>query len=185
MLSIPVSHNNFMIGVLDLSILFKTVNTFSPVFNDIFSNVIAIFFAGISRDRRVRIAKYFVEHNCPRPENRGGTRNVAEHTVKRDAVVAHITTFTCSASHYIRRGTPGRKYLPCDVSVRKMHGLFTQQNDVQVQVTYSLYYDVFRRQFNIGFGHPVTDVCATCVSYRLRCKDQLVHPTQETCTQVL
>ncbi len=104
----------------------------------------------------------------------GGARNVVEHAEKRAAVVAHITTFTCRASHYIRRGTPGRKYLPCDLNVRKMHALFAEQNDVEVQVTYSLYYDVFRRQFNLGFGHPVTDVCATCASYRLRCKDQLV-----------
>ena len=120
----------------------------------------------------MRMANYFVEHNWPRLENHA--RNVAKHTVKIDAIVAHIMTFTCRASHYIRRATPGRKYLPCDLSVRKMHGLFTQQNDVQVQVTYSLYYDVFRRQFNLGFGHPMTDVCATCASYRLRCKYQLV-----------
>ena len=130
---------------------------------------------GISRDRPVRIAKYFVEHDgSPRPENRGGARQTAMYDGKKAAIVEHISTFSCRASHYIRRGTPGRKYLPSDMSVRQMHAMFGRQNDAQVQVSYSLYYSVFCSKFNLGFGHPVTDVCATCASYKLRYKDQLI-----------
>ena len=132
-----------------------------------------ILFTGISRDRPVRIAKYFIEQGCPRPENRGGARKTSEYDEKKAAIVEHISTFTCRASHYTRRGTPGRKYLPSDMSVKQMHAMFARQNDAQVQVTYSLYYSVFCYKFNLGFGHPVTDVCATCASYKLHCKDQL------------
>ena len=30
-------------------------------------------------------------------------------------------SFMCRASHYARRGSPGRKYLPSDLSVARMH----------------------------------------------------------------
>ena len=50
-----------------------------------------------------------------------------------------------------------------------MHQLFREQN--HNDVSYSLYYSVFRYNFNLGFGHPATDACATCAKYRLRMKD--------------
>ena len=31
--------------------------------------------------------------------------------------------------------------------------------------------------FNLGFGHPATDVCATCAKYKLKMKDP--HMTDE------
>ncbi|MGL4695157.1 hypothetical protein [Enterococcus larvae] len=71
------------------------------------------------------------------PENRGGARNSSEKAAKRQLVKDHIKTFTCRASHYARRGAPGRKYLPADLNVKKMHELFRRQNDEHI--TYSLY----------------------------------------------
>ncbi len=68
----------------------------------------------------------------------------------------HIQTFTCRASHYGRRGAPGRKYLPSDLSVKRMHELFDQQNHDLV---------------NLGFGHPATDACSSCTRFQLRVKD--------------
>ena len=115
---------------------------------------------------------HFVHRDQPR-QTRGGARKTSEYDKKKAAIVEHISTFTCRASHYTRRGTPGRKYLPSDMSVKQMHAMFARQNDAQVQVTYSLYYSIFCYKFNLGFGHPVTDVCATCASYKLHCKDQL------------
>jgi hypothetical protein len=78
-------------------------------------------------------------------------------------------SFTCRASHYGRRGAPGRKYLPSDLSVMKMHKMFRQQN--HVDTSYALYYSVFHTRFNLGFGHPVTDACAECMNYKLSCAD--------------
>ncbi len=92
----------------------------------------------------------------------------------------HIQTFTCRASHYGRRGAPGRKYLPSDLSVKRMHELFDQQN--HDLVSYSLYYTVFRQHFNLGFGHPATDACSSCTRFQLRVKDPSL-TEEEKCSE--
>ena len=102
-------------------------------------------------------------------EKRGGARNVQENAAKRKLVTDHIETFTCRASHYARRGAPGRKYLPSDLSVKKMHELFKAQN--HEQISYSLYYSVFMHDFNLGIGHPSKDTCSTCARFRIKIKD--------------
>ncbi|XP_048020943.1 uncharacterized protein LOC125266040 [Megalobrama amblycephala] len=130
---------------------------------------------GVSKDRVSRVVKYFSQHGEARPECRGGTRNVDEKMENRQAVVQHVSSFMCKASHYARRGAPGRKYLPSDMSVTKMHRLFQEQN--HRDISYSLYYNVFCTSFNLGFGHPAKDCCATCMSSRLRMKDP--HLTEE------
>lgn len=113
--------------------------------------------------------KYFNEHGEARPERRGGTRNADEKMENRQAVMQHVSSFMCKASHYARRGAPGRKYLPSEMSVAKMYELFKEQN--HNDISYSLYYNVFRTEFNLGFGHPAKDCCATCMSSKLRVKD--------------
>ncbi|ROL41591.1 hypothetical protein DPX16_1290 [Anabarilius grahami] len=130
---------------------------------------------GVSKDRVSRVVKYFSQHGEARPECRGGTRNVDEKMENRQAVVQHVSSFMCKASHYARRGAPGRMYLPSDMSVTKMHRLFQEQN--HRDISYSLYYNVFCTSFNLGFGHPAKDCCATCMSSRLRMKDP--HLTEE------
>ena len=67
---------------------------------------------GVKKDRLCNIAKYWRKNGVPMPERRGGARKSEERTAKREAVRDHIKTFTCRASHYARRGAPGRKYLP-------------------------------------------------------------------------
>lgn len=124
---------------------------------------------GVKKDRLCNIARYWKQNGVPMPERRGGARRSEEWAVKRDAIRNHIKTFTCRASHYARRGAPGRKYLPVDLNVKKMHELFHKQNDEQI--SYALYYSVFMYDFNLGFGHPSKDVCSTCIKFRLRLKD--------------
>lgn len=116
-----------------------------------------------------RVAKYYALNATARPERRGGARKVAENDDKKQLVMDHIQTFTCRASHYGGRGAPGRKYLPSDLSVARMHKLFDQQH--HDLVSYSMYYAVFRQHFNLGFGHPATDACSSCARFQLRVKD--------------
>ncbi|KAL2092895.1 hypothetical protein ACEWY4_012693 [Coilia grayii] len=127
------------------------------------------YLAGISKDRVTRVAKYSAINATSRPEQRGGARKVDEFEAKKQLVKEHIETFTCRASHYGRRGAPGRKYLPSDLSVKKMHKLFDQQN--HDLVSYSLYYSVFHHSFNLAFGHPATDACSSCAKFHFRVKD--------------
>lgn len=134
-----------------------------------------LYSTGVSKDRVSRVVKFFSQHGEARPECRGGTRNVDEKMENMQAVVQHVSSFMCKASHYACHGAPGRKYLPSDMSVTKMHRLFQEQN--HRDISYSLYYNVFCTSFNLGFGHPAKDCCATCMSSRLRMKDP--HLTEE------
>jgi hypothetical protein len=127
-------------------------------------------FLGIKTDRVSILAKYYAVHAKSRPENRGGSRKLEKNEAKAQDVHNHIISFTCRASHYGRRGAPGRKYLPSDLSVRKMYRLFKEQN--HQEVSYSLYYSIFKKQYNLGFGHPASDACATCVKFNGRGKAQ-------------
>ena len=127
------------------------------------------FVLGVSKDRVQRIARHWLNTGVPRPERRGVHRQNAEREQKKTAVRNHITSFTCRASHYAHRGEKNRKYLPSDLNITKMKHLFDEQN--HLQISYSLYYSVFQYDFNLGFVHPATDICSTCVHHRFRMKD--------------
>ena len=127
---------------------------------------------GVSPDRCLRIAQYYAEHGVMRPETRGGARVAEGAAEKREAIVDHIGSFMCRASHYARRGSPGRKYLPSDLSVAHMHQLFEDQR--HLDTSYSLYYNVFRTKFNLGFGHPAKDTCSTCATHNQRVQDDSI-----------
>ena len=127
------------------------------------------FDVGIGKDRCARLVKFYAENGVARPENRGGARRSDVHDAKHQAVINHISSFTCRASHYARRGAPGRKYLPSDLSIARMYRLFEEQTHDEVSL--SLYYSVFRSQFNLGFGHPAAETCSTCTAHRQRVAD--------------
>ena len=101
-----------------------------------------------------------------RAENRDGARNTEINQPRREAVQNHIQSFTCRSSHYARRSIPGRKYLPNDLYVTKMHNRFHQHD--HEQVIYTLYYSVIMYDFNLAFVHPAVDICST----RLMSKSQ-------------
>lgn len=115
------------------------------------------------------IAAYWLKNGVTRPENRGGARNVEYNLGRKNTIRDHVKRFTCRASHYARRGAPGRKYLPSDLSVKKMYELFKKQN--HDQISYALYYSVFVYDFNLGFGHPAVDACSACMKFRMQLKD--------------
>ncbi|KAM4538846.1 zinc finger MYM-type protein 4-like isoform 2-T2 [Odontesthes bonariensis] len=64
---------------------------------------------GISKDRASRVARYYAETAEARPERRGGARNIDGNGNRTQLIINHIKTFTCRASHYGRRGAPGRR----------------------------------------------------------------------------
>ena len=97
---------------------------------------INLIISGVKKDWLANIAMYWMSKGF-----RGGARNIERNQTRKEAVLNHIHSFTCRTSHYARRSAPGRKYLPTDLKVRKMHELFIQQNDEQV--TYAQYYSVF------------------------------------------
>lgn len=128
-----------------------------------------IVIAGIKKDRVQNIAKHWLQTSKAHPENRGGSREDADLNAKKQMIQGHIQSFTCRASHYARRGAPGRKFLPSDLSVSKMHRMFLEQN--HHQVSYSLYWSIFVYDFNLAFGHPAKDVCSSCVKFCMAIND--------------
>lgn len=134
-------------------------------------------FPGISKAFVSRMAQYYAEKSEARPERRGGARHSEEHKRIRQLIAEHIQSFTCRASHYGRRGAPGRKYLPSDLNVLKIHVLFEAQS--HAQTSYSLYYSLFSEDFNIGFGHPAMDASADCAKYKIRIADPSLAETEK------
>ena len=58
-----------------------------------------------------------------------------------------------------------------------MHQLFEAQN--HVYTSYSLYYSVFSKDFDLGFGHPATDACSDCAKYKLKITDPNLTQTEK------
>ena len=63
----------------------------------------------------------------------------------------------------------GKKFLSTYLSVAKMHQLYLEKFEPEAsvigpQVTYDFYLNFFNSNFNLSFGVPKTDTCATCDS---------------------
>ncbi|GFO28734.1 hypothetical protein PoB_005523900 [Plakobranchus ocellatus] len=82
--------------------------------------------------------------------------------------------------HYGRRDSPGRRYLPSYLSVAKMYRHLVAENDAGGSISNSLSFSVFKSDFNLGFGHPATVVCSTCVSFKRKISlDRVVGRTEQ------
>ena len=104
--------------------------------------------------------------NNPRLERRGGKRQKLGYEDLKEQIIQHISRFHCVSSHYGRDKTPNKKYLPCNLNVRKMHKSFLEEYSGTLDVKYSFYYKIFVTCFNLGFGSPKTDVCSTCMKLK-------------------
>ncbi|KAK3803845.1 hypothetical protein RRG08_029437 [Elysia crispata] len=58
-----------------------------------------------------------------------------------------------------------------------MHRLFRAQN--YVQLSFALYFSVFKTDFNLGFGHPTTDICLTCIAYKAKIRSPDIDDEQK------
>ncbi|XP_065210142.1 uncharacterized protein LOC135847321 [Planococcus citri] len=97
-------------------------------------------------------------------EKRGGSE--PKLTALKDAVIEHIKSFKVRERHYGRNDTVGRVYLPCELNIVEMHKMFLEKYPDFKDCKYSFYRDVFRYNFNIGFGSIRKDSCATCEQYK-------------------
>ena len=117
----------------------------------------------------LNIAKHWLSQGCLKNDGRGGSRQTQEQLQVKGEIKTHVQSFMCRASHYVRKDSPGRKYLPSDLNVQKLRAMFKEQN--HRQVSYSLYRSIFNFDFNLGFGRPSTDKCSTCEQFKCRVKD--------------
>lgn len=82
-------------------------------------------------------------------------------------IVEHITSFPAESSHYSRTQNPNKKYLSPTLSISQMNKLYIEQcaeEGLQREyfINYGVYAKVFSSEFNLSFGQPRSDTCATC-----------------------
>lgn len=50
--------------------------------------------------------------------------------------------------------------------------MYNFQSAVNLKVKRTFFQKIFSTQFNLGFGHPVTDACSTCIQLSLKIKSE-------------
>lgn len=127
---------------------------------------------------------------CIEPDQRGKHDNhpaVSKSTY--DLVKAHIRSVPSRQSHYSRADNSGRTYVSPELSISRLYRDFLQKHDPDYvvmeqenqrrkrvhqpaltlrapSVSEHYYHDIFVTDFNIHFGYPRSDSCATCDSFR-------------------
>lgn len=106
------------------------------------------------------IAAYFSKEGSCRPEKRGGSKASRKDTETTGSIIDHIKSLKCRSSHYGRNKSV-RGYLPPELSLKKLYNMWCDiRKEMNAPITsFSKYYKIFAKKFNLGFGHPRTDVC--------------------------
>lgn len=95
-----------------------------------------------------------------RHKNRPRTISDAQLSFVKD----HIKSFPSESSHYSRHHNPHRKYLSPLLNISKLYNLYCIKcEDVNMTpVSVTKYSEIFKKEFNLGFGSPKTDTCSKC-----------------------
>ena len=120
---------------------------------------------GVSNGRLSRALKSFQAKSSPQTDKRGN--HVPKNKTPVDVlrfVRAYIESFPTEKSHYSRNENPDKKYLPPDLSIRKMYELYTEKciQEWKQQVKENVYRTVFNNEYNFSFRAPRSDTCNTC-----------------------
>ncbi|CAH2096795.1 unnamed protein product [Euphydryas editha] len=106
---------------------------------------------------------------APKPDQRGRHQNrphkMDDDVVKR--IKEHISSFPAEQSHYSRNKNINKLYLSPLLNVTKIHSLYLEMchnEDLsdKYRVKKTSYNHIFVTQFNLSFGYPKSDTCATC-----------------------
>lgn len=104
--------------------------------------------------RRMQCSVAHLKHTgASRPERQGGRRKFPTVAVIREAVGLHIESFKYVSSHYGRKETPDRKYLPASLPIRPMWKMFLESHaddEILTECTYDQYRHVFNTKYNLA-----------------------------------
>lgn len=78
----------------------------------------------------------------------------------KELVREHIRSFPRQESHY-SRNTSSKECLAADLNLKIMYQMFTSKHP-EVKASDYLYRQIFHDEFNLRFGTPRSDTCATC-----------------------
>jgi hypothetical protein len=95
------------------------------------------------------------------PERRGGSRQTEQQRECKASIVDFIKKQKVVESHYCYAH---RQYLSHDLSIVKLYKMWVaERREQNAPIAKKTTFDnVFYERFNLGFGQPKTDVCATC-----------------------
>lgn len=102
-------------------------------------------------------------------ENRGGDRVKDKNLDRKNSVRNFLRSLKARESHY-GRSKSVRLYLPSELkNIRNLHKMYNNVSDAPC-VTFAMFYEIFSKEFNLGFNNPRVDVCTTCENIRTRIK---------------
>ena len=114
--------------------------------------------------------KLWQKHRNIRQERRRGRGIRSNCEEMKQKIREHINSFRCRDSHYSRSESENRKYLPPELSFRKMWKLFVNDNPSCSRCKHTLYHSVFSKEYNLGFGNPKSDICGLCERLKAKIK---------------
>ncbi|XP_041989213.1 uncharacterized protein LOC121740540 [Aricia agestis] len=118
----------------------------------------------ITKYRVQRIMKEYYDTGNLLTENRGGDRVSMKYTAKREAIMSFINKIPCEEPHYCR-GNTKRYYLSSELSINKLWKMYNSEAVDDLKVKKSYFRRIFNTKYNLSFGTPRTDVCATCLRF--------------------
>lgn len=123
----------------------------------------------IKRSQVEFVSANFQKNGFIPQETRGGDHVSAKFNEKRQSIIEFVSSLTCSDVHYCRSQS-GRKYLPAELNIAKLHKIYNGKVEENLKVKESYFRYIFNRKFNIGFGSPRLDMCSTCIELKERMK---------------
>lgn len=118
-------------------------------------------FFGVT-NRRLQTVKFTLATMGKPPIDKRGTHKNRPHKVSDDTYKAMMDFFGSlkgRKAHYCLKDST-KVYLPDNLNVKKLLALFLQKYNTEI--SYEKFRQTFVENFNISFGYPRTDTCATC-----------------------
>lgn len=131
-------------------------------------------FLSINKFGRIRLVTIIKKVNSGDAiaEHRGGDRKSRKSIAKKEKVREFISGLHATESHYNRKNKK-RVYLSSQCSIRKLHNSYhstLSDEEGSVKISFSMFRDIFRNEFNIGFRTPESDVCSQCLLIKEKLK---------------
>nr|CAH7760174.1 unnamed protein product [Callosobruchus chinensis] len=117
----------------------------------------------VSNDRVQIIARNHILTGKLPVEKRGGDTRAAFYEDRRKSVKSFIEKLKGNESHYCRSKNIQRQYLSSDLNISKLYRMYNESVQGNLKVKKTFFREIFLRDYNIGFGSPVTDACSKCI----------------------
>lgn len=102
-------------------------------------------------------------------ETRGDRRSVKSE-LKRQSVMEFISSFKAIEPHYCRSKTTRRLYWRSELSMRSMWKMYNKDAAEILDVRQHFFRNIFDKNFNLGFGSFIVEVCSKCLELRDKIK---------------